>query len=283
MVLKKLTLVSFTDRDARLWNILSVGLAYRIMRKAALLISLMVVSAVAGGSFAYGWYSVTNNEDQQQRIDRAADATGSTLDNTFANGQGKSVKSEAQSQAVNPQDISKQLPINEQLVIASSDGQVSLTLDAPQLNQLVSDAILSQPQAAQLLTNAQSLYTTLKGDSIETGTVVKLSEVPREGLSDEIQAGLDQLTSAAPMLANRDIYIGIVARPQIQNGKIRLDQDMSLILGQFTLPLADVAEQMGFSTNEIERRLNDRIHQYGLTLETIEILDEQLVITGVRS
>ncbi|MEM1256135.1 MAG: hypothetical protein AAGI69_27165 [Cyanobacteria bacterium P01_H01_bin.21] len=251
------------------------------MRKAALLISLMVVSAVAGGSFAYGWYSVTNSEESPQRH-QSADLQDSDLDAPFDSSQ--SDRSEALGSMIeNPQEISKQPSINEQLAIVRDNGQVSLTLDAPQLSQLVNDAVLNQPQVAQILANAQSLNTTLKGNSIETGTVVKLSELPRDGLSAEVQAGLDQLTSAAPMLANRDIYIGIVARPQIQDGEIRLDQDVSFRLGQFTLPLADVTEQMGFSTSEIERRLNDRIHQYGLTLETIEILDEQLVITGVRS
>ena len=250
-------------------------------RKTALLISLMVVSAVAGGSFAYGWYSVTNNEEADQRY-QSADLQDSGLDAPFDGSQSDS--SEALGLTIeDPQKISKQPSINEQLAIVRDNGEVNLTLDAPQLSQLVNEAILNQPQAAQILANTQSLSTTLKGNAIETGTVVKLSELPRDGLSAEVQAGLDQLTNAAPMLANRDIYIGIVARPQIQDGEIRLDQDVSFRLGQFTLPLADVTAQMGFSTSEIERRLNDKIYQYGLTLETIEILDEQLVITGVRS
>ena len=115
------------------------------------------------------------------------------------------------------------------------------------------------------------------------GAVLNLAELPRNGLSVELQAGLDQLTKAAPMLANRDIYIGVVARPALEDGQISLNQDLSLRLGQFTLPLADVAEQMGFSTSEIEQRLNRLIHQQGLTLETIEILDNQLVISGIKS
>ncbi|MEO1182000.1 MAG: hypothetical protein AAFX51_14390 [Cyanobacteria bacterium J06636_28] len=85
------------------------------------------------------------------------------------------------------------------------------------------------------------------------------------------------------MFANRDIYMGIVARPSVQDGKVSLDQDLSFRLGQFTLPMADVAEQMGLSTNEIEQRLNAIVMQQGLTLENIEIVDERLVITGTKS
>ena len=178
---------------------------------------------------------------------------------------------------------SKELPLQQQLANSTREpGQVSLTLDETQLNQLVNDAILNQPQAAQLLANARSIQTMLRSDRIETGAILNLSKVPREALSADIQSGLDQLTRVAPMLSNRDIYVGLIARPQVQDGKISLNQDLSFRLGQFTLPLADVAEHMGFSISDIEQHLNTVIDQQGLTLDNIEILDEQLVITGTK-
>ena len=135
---------------------------------------------------------------------------------------------------------------------------------------------------AQILTNARSLTTVLEGDRIETGTSLNLSEIPLEGLPPAWQESVTQLTTAVPMLANREIYIGIVAQPQVQDGQIRLDQDLSLKLGQFTLPLADVAGQVGLSMADIEQRLNAVLEERGIALDTIDILDEKLVITGDR-
>ncbi|MDV3352305.1 hypothetical protein SPB21_22905 [Leptothoe sp. ISB3NOV94-8A] len=248
------------------------------MRKAALLMSLMVVSAVAGGSFAYGWYSVTNVSPHNNPT--AAPVTPSTPETDIAATQYSESVIRRKSSGVTAHQPSMRQQLSH---ISNKNGEISLTLDEPQLTQLVNDAILSQPVAAQLLANAQLLQTTLQGEFIETGAVLNLSELPREALSTELQTSLDQLTSAVPMLTNRDIYIGIVARPQIQDGKITLNQDLSFKIGQFTLPLADVAEQMGFSTSEIEQRLNGLLDQQGVILETIEILDEQLVITGIKS
>ncbi|ESA37570.1 hypothetical protein N836_35990 [Leptolyngbya sp. Heron Island J] len=250
------------------------------MKKAALLIGLMVFSAVAGGSFAYGWHSVTNGSSARQ-TDRIVVAPAAAERAVASTSNSPSSEADAQSSPLN--HGSSELSINQPLSsIVGEKGQISLTLDQLQLSQLVNDALLSQPQAAQLLANAQSLQTILKGDRIETGAVLNLAELPRDGLSDELQAGLDQLMQAVPMLTNRDIYIGVIARPQVQDGQISLDQDLGLRIGQFTLPLADVAEQLGFSTHEIEQRLNDLLNQQGLTLDNIEILNEQLVITGMK-
>lgn len=244
------------------------------MRKTALLMGLVVVSAVAGGSFAYGWHSVTNEINVQQ-------ATAETsVDPSPVPSESKGQSSTQQRTQPLNAGTSRQ-SIQDQL--AQAYGQVSVTLDEPQLNQLIDEAIRSQPQAAQLLINAESLQTTLTENLIETGAILNLSELPRENLSAEIQTGLDQLVSAAPMLANRDIYIGLLARPQVRSGQITLDQDLSLKLGQFTLPMNEVGAQMGFSMKSVEQHLNDILNQQGLSLETIEILDNQLVITGIRS
>lgn len=256
------------------------------MTKTALLISLTMVSAVVGGSFAYGWYSVMNGADGANREKTNVEATASpSPDFDTPTPQSNHGLEATTPPSANPSALSqKPSSIEQQLSeIHQETGPVRLTLDTSQLNQLVNGAISSQPGVAQFLPDGASMQTTLAGDRIETGTILNLSELPRESLPTDVQAGLEQLISVAPMLAHRDIYMGIVARPQVQDGKINLEQDLSLKLGQFTLPMADVAEEMGLSTHDIEQRLNSLLTQQGLTLENIEIVDEQLIITGAKS
>lgn len=243
----------------------------RVMRKGPLLLSLIVFSAVAGGSFAYGWHSVTDLPDQQQtEVAPAAEPARTAQAPT------------------NPSTTSNEasvsgLSITEQLSQLTHDqGNITLTLDEFQLNQLIGDAILRQDQVAQIFANARSLTTVLEGDLIETGAVLNLSEIPLEDLPADWREGLTQLTAVAPMLANRDIYIGIVARPQVQDGQITLNQDLSLKLGQFTVPFSDVAGQMGVSMADVEQRLNAMLEQRGITLDSINISEETLVITGTK-
>ncbi|MEM9807708.1 MAG: hypothetical protein AAF959_20780 [Cyanobacteria bacterium P01_D01_bin.56] len=246
------------------------------MTKGPLLVSLVVLSAIAGGSFAYGWNSViqrssssvTHQQETQEILDTPSDQH-TTAENPVENA----------SKAV---DLTTTAPsIAQQLSTSVSDnGAITLTLDETQLNQLINKAILSQEQAAQLLANAHSLRTEVSRDRIETGAVMNLADIPLEGLPTELQQGLTQLTNAAPMLTNRDIYVGLIAKPKIQDGQISLEQDLSLQFGQFTLSLADVASRMGVSMQDVEQEINTVLAQRGITLNHLEIVDDQIVITG---
>lgn len=252
------------------------------MKKVPLLMGLMVFAAVAGGSFAYGWYSITPalNPDDSEAVPKERAVAAASFDD------GPNPESEDSRLAISPDSLSGRAPIAEQLshlTHIDENGQITVALDELQLTQLMHEALLSQPQVAQIFAHAQSLSTTLDSNLIETGAVLNLSEIPLEGLPTELQTALTQLTSVAPMLTERDLYIGLVASPQVQDGKVYLDQDLKLKLGQFTLPVAEVADQLGLSTSDIEQRLNAILNQQGYILDTIEVIDEQLVITGARS
>ena len=184
--------VASTDESATLLKIFEGRYQRRhtnSMKKTPLLIGLVMVSAVAGGSFAYGWYSVNKLPDRAQTTDVARPAAGTSAANlslyTAPGAAGLTDRPGSHLFTSSPSD----------------NGQISLTLDEAQLNQLVNDAIASQPQAAPVLAKVRSLHTTFKEDTIETGAVLNLSELPT--LSAELQTGLDQLTRAVPMLANR--------------------------------------------------------------------------------
>lgn len=257
------------------------------MKKGPLLMGLVVFSAVAGGSFAYGWHSVTHIPGSADHAMNSAwpqtggiDVVKAPISSNWAVSQPEPKHEPSplrNTTATNTSNIVEQLSN-----LVSEQGQSAVTLNAPQISQLVNEAILSQPMAAQLLANASSLTTILDSDRIETGAVLNLSDIPLEGLPTELQVGLSQLTTTIPLLAERDIYIGVVAQPQVHNGQISIDQNLSLRLGQFTLPLADVAENLGVSTNDIEERLNALINQQGFALEDIKISDKQVVITGTH-
>ncbi|MEM7063251.1 MAG: hypothetical protein AAF572_08800 [Cyanobacteria bacterium P01_B01_bin.77] len=249
------------------------------MKKVPLLMGLMVFAAVAGGSFAYGWYSITPAPSDSEAVQTDGAVAAASFDD------GPNPQAEDSRLAISPESLASRAPIAEQLsnlTRIDENGQVTVALDELQLTQLMHEALLSQPHAAQIFAHAQSLSTTLNSDRIETGAVLNLSEIPLAGLPTELQTALTQLTSVAPMLTERDLYIGLVASPQVQDGRVYLDQDLQLKLGQFTLPVADVADQLGVSTSDIEQRLNAILNQQGLTLDTIEVIDEQLVITGDR-
>ncbi|MEL6489304.1 MAG: hypothetical protein AAFQ95_05010 [Cyanobacteria bacterium J06621_3] len=163
--------------------------------------------------------------------------------------------------------------------VAVEPGDIVITED--ELNQLVTDAIAAQPRTAPILDIAKDINTTLDDGRIESSMVVNINELPLEELPPEAQAAVDQMTTTFPFLANRDVYLGIEGSPTVTDeGNISLT-DAHIKFGQLKLPVSNVAGQIGISQADIEQQLNAVLAQQGLTPESIEIVDEQIVIRGL--
>jgi hypothetical protein len=161
--------------------------------------------------------------------------------------------------------------------VSAEPGDV--VISSGELNQMVTDAIASQPYAP-LLDVAKGVNTSIEKGRIESGLVMNLSEIPLESLPAEGQQAIAQLTQKFPLLANRDVYIGLEGRPEIVDGALSLD-DTHLKVGQMKLPIGNIASQLGLSQAEIEGQLGALLQQQGIAPEAVQVVDGQLVIKGL--
>ena len=161
--------------------------------------------------------------------------------------------------------------------VSAAPGDV--VISSSDLNQMVTDAISSRSYAP-LLDVAKGVNTSIEKDRIESGLVMNLSELPLESLPAEGRQAVEQLTQKFPMLANRDVYVGLEGRPEVIDGALNLD-DTHLKIGQMKLPIGSIANQLGLSQSEIEEQLGALLQQQGLTPEAVQIVDGQLVIKGL--
>jgi len=162
----------------------------------------------------------------------------------------------------------------------ASDGSVEIQLNEAELTQVLASAIAQTPEAGPLLQAAKGMSTTIEGERIASGLVINLAEVPQEQLPVAAQAAFRQLTQVAPMLSNRDIYIGIEGQPRIEQGQLIFDQHSSLRVGRMRLPLIQVVQQLGVSPQQVEQALTQYLRQSGIVLEQVQVVDGQLVING---
>ncbi|MEM9906483.1 MAG: hypothetical protein AAF921_15805 [Cyanobacteria bacterium P01_D01_bin.44] len=219
--------------------------------KSRLLAGIVIVSAIVGGGIAYAWNRATVLPEwytQGEVVPDAAVSTGELISNNAAD--------------------------------LNGDGQLEVTLNETEFNQVVVSALAERPQTAPLLDHAKGINTSIDRDRIESGLVMNLSEIPAEALPPQAEQALTQLTDTFPMLAGRDIYMGIEGSPQIVEGELRFDEDAVLKVGQFSMPLSDVAGRMGLSQAELERQLSGLLAQQGVSLEDIQISDGQITLSG---
>ncbi|WP_448601824.1 hypothetical protein [Thermoleptolyngbya sp.] len=151
-------------------------------------------------------------------------------------------------------------------------------LDGSQVNQIVTAAIAQSPEGQALLQNGFS--TTVEDGKIKGGVVVNLSELPTEGLTEQERAALDRVLAFVPVLGRRGVYLGIEGSPTVQNGKLRLDENMSVKVGNLSLPASVVASQLGLSLNEVESRINAEVEARGIDLQEVRVEGDRLIING---
>ncbi|HEY9735623.1 MAG TPA: hypothetical protein V6D06_05045 [Trichocoleus sp.] len=219
----------------------------------AFFLSIFVVVGAAGGVAAYYWNQATQLPDWYAPSTQGLTNDVGTASDLLANKLGET------------QDF---------------QSSRSITLSEAEVNQMVIGAIAQTPQTAQLLEAAKGVNTSLENNRIESGMVINLSDIPAGALPSEGQQALSQLTERFPMLANRDVYIGIQGSPRVEEGRLVLDDNTVVTIGRFQLPLADLANQMGLSQGQIEEQLAQALVQNGVALEDLQIQDGQVVISG---
>ncbi|MEM6449860.1 MAG: hypothetical protein AAF703_06060 [Cyanobacteria bacterium P01_D01_bin.105] len=161
---------------------------------------------------------------------------------------------------------------------AVDDGN-SMTVSSADLNEMVSEAIANRPDTAPILDAAQNITTAIKNDRIESGTRINLSDLPIEVLPAEGQQAVAQLTQTFPFLANRDVYVGVEGAPSIVDGDLSLE-DTYIRLGQLRLPVAQVANQLGLSQDDVEQQISALLNLQDIRLSDVRVEDNQLVIVG---
>ena len=213
-----------------------------------LLIAIVVLSAAIGGGLAYAWNRATAVPKWYATDTTVPDAT------------------------VSVNDLIAQRA-------TTADGQVQVTLSEADLNQIAA-AAANNSVAAPILDVTDGISTRIDRDRIESGTVVNLSELPLEVLPAQGRTAVSELQNRFPMLADREVYLGLSGQPQIVDGQFSFGDNATLRIGRMSIPLSDAARQMGLSQADLEAQLSSLLTQQGITLESLQVVEGQLQLQG---
>lgn len=170
--------------------------------------------------------------------------------------------------------------ISRKLAAAPLGPVQTITFSEAEVNQVVLGAIAQTPEVEGLLQATKGVSTSLENNRIESGLVVNLSEIPPGALPAQGQQALMQLTERFPVLADREVYVGIAGSPRIEAGQLLLDDNAVVRIGRFQLPLAEVVQLLGLTPADVNTYLAEALAQNGIALENIELQSGQIVITG---
>lgn len=188
-------------------------------------------------------------------------------------------KIESQIQA-SPQRVNTNIAPNQPAAKTSSPSEdVQVALNSEELNDLLVTKITEKTGGQPLPNSVKGFHTSVKNDKLKTGAVVDVKELQNSGLGSQQQELLSEITKTLPM-SDREIYIGVEGKPEIQNGKLSFDENAKIQVGNMSFTIAEVASRLGVSPEKIQDQLNLELKLRGLSVKDIDFQDGNAILRG---
>lgn len=224
---------------------------------------------VGGGWLLYTWQQITALPNWYSRDLQPGQAETSIL---------------ISSQVDDPQEV-RDLTVNlqrkaERAIANSLQTQTKprMQLTAPEFNQFVVASLPPKVLTPQVLSAVQAIKTDIENSQLRTGVVVNTRTFPLDQLPPATQELVKNILKQAPALQNREIYLGIEGKPRLENGRLVLDDQTRLLVGNLRLTKVDLIDRFGIAPQTLERVLSLKLGN--LNIENIDFLDQGVMIQG---
>ncbi len=245
------------------------------MKRSGLLFLLMSTGIAIGTTSGvyYVWHQLTQLPDWYTQ--------GQSNPRTYAQIQksGAAIEKKIESKIqASPQSATATVASN--LARSSSDSKpVQVALNSQELNDLFVTKMTEKSGGQPLPTAVKGVHTSVKNDTLKTGAVVDVKELKNSGLGAQQQELLAEITQKIPM-NDRKVYIGVEGKPEIQDGKLRFNENARIQVGTMSFTIAEVAKRLGVSPEKVQDQLNLELKVRGLTVKDIDFQDGNAILRG---
>lgn len=230
----------------------------KIVKRIGWILALTAVGTI--GVPYYFWQQVTALPDWYQQ--RAIAAQGIELNNPRAIEQARQIVADKMAAAQSYSDGTQEIYLTEQDLNA---------LAAVEVDRLANDTRLTEA--------IRSVNTTIHNGQIKSGAVINLANIPMEALDSTEQNLVATLIKTFPALAQREVYVGIEGTPAVIDGRLQFDHSLRVQVGNLSLSVTDIAQQLGISETTLWQELNRELE--ALQLREAEISGNQVRLRGV--
>lgn len=136
---------------------------------------------------------------------------------------------------------------------SSTNKSIEIELNNQEVNALVMTTIAQDQRFSSVLANTPGLNTSIKDGILEIGTVINLANFPNNQLAEREIAALDKMITTLPFLEKQKLYVAISGQPKIENGKIKLDKNTNIKIGNLNLSVPELAQRLGISSEKLNK------------------------------
>ncbi len=141
-----------------------------------------------------------------------------------------------------------------------------IRLSEADLADLLLASLADHPRGRRLLAVSKRVEAGIRGERVELGVVVNLSEIRPDALEESEREVVDKIRRLLPFLEDRDLDIAISGVPSARAGEVVFARDARVRIALLELALDSVAERLGAASDSVREGLALPVPRY-------EILD----------
>lgn len=165
--------------------------------------------------------------------------------------------------------------VEQQIDQQSDRSKVEVQFDRQDLNDLIVTSIAENPQGQKLLQATRGIQTNIDPDKLEIGAIVNPQALSDTALKKSEKAALGRVMQEFPGLSDREVYIGIESQPRIENGRIQIDDNARIKVGNLSFTVREISDKLGISPDKVLEKINQN-------LDFIDASEVQLEEDGLR-
>jgi hypothetical protein len=184
--------------------------------------------------------------------------------------------------SISPSPAARPATVIQEKLQTAKPGKVSENFTAAEVDNLIVAGLSKNTSSPGTLPKAvKKVKTQIEKDQIRTGAVLDLAEVETMPAGNR-QAMLKKLLQVMPQLKGQPVYIGLVGKLSVQNGRPQLLADSKLQIGKVELPIDEVAQKLGVTRDDLAQTVTNYLEFRDLRLENIQLTDRGAEITGQK-
>lgn len=183
---------------------------------------------------------------------------------------------QTEAQLITPSNIRSE--VRQKIAQSPKNSEINLKLNAQQVNEWVASSIAENPKGRELLKAAKGINTTIHEDNVKIGIVVNTAELQASPFGSKEKVALNKILQDIPTLKNRDIYIGIESRPQVEGGRLQVDPNTKVKVGDLSFSIAEISQKLGISPEKVIEKVNQNLEN--LTVNDLILEEDAVRIKG---
>jgi len=165
--------------------------------------------------------------------------------------------------------------------IPAGSKEVEIELNESDVNGLFASMVTESSKKYEYLKAIKASKASIRDGKLDFGVVVNTSDILEEIPEEETEESGPRVINVPGFLKNKKIYLGLLGKYGLKNGRLKLDENGKIKIGAFSFSMNSALKRLGVSEEKLRRKIKD-LELGKLKINDIGAFKNRLLLKGSR-